>query len=75
VLKRHVWVSPFEDEDLTLLATLMGTDRMMFGSDFPHTDGLAAPVTYKDALESFDADVVRKIMHDNARALVSGPAA
>ena len=72
--RRQVWVNPFETEDIAGLATLIGTDRIMFGSDWPHTDGLAEPVTYKDALESFDELAVRKIMYDNARAFVGGPA-
>jgi predicted TIM-barrel fold metal-dependent hydrolase len=70
--RRHVWVNPFETEDIAGLATMIGTDRIMFGSDYPHTDGLAEPAAYKDALESFDEDAVRSIMHDNARALVRG---
>ena len=72
--RRQVWVNPFETEDIAGLATLIGTDRIMFGSDWPHTDGLAEPVTYKDALESFDEVAVRKIMYDNARGFVGGPA-
>jgi predicted TIM-barrel fold metal-dependent hydrolase len=72
--RRHVWVNPFETEDIEELATVIGTDRIMFGSDFPHTDGLAEPVTYKDALATFDDDTVRKIMFENARTFVGGPA-
>jgi predicted TIM-barrel fold metal-dependent hydrolase len=69
--RRHVWVNPFESEDIGGLVKLIGIDRVMFGSDYPHTDGLPQPITYKDALGSFDDEAVRKIMHDNARALVS----
>jgi predicted TIM-barrel fold metal-dependent hydrolase len=72
--KHNVWVNPFENEDLAWLAAAIGTDRILFGSDYPHTDGLAEPVTYTDALKSFDEEAVRKIMYDNARALVGGPA-
>jgi predicted TIM-barrel fold metal-dependent hydrolase len=70
--RRHVWVNPFETEDIAGLATMIGTDRIMFGSDYPHTDGLAEPAAYKDALESFDEDARRRIMYDNASALVRG---
>jgi predicted TIM-barrel fold metal-dependent hydrolase len=69
--QRHVWVTPFENEDLLGLADDIGIDRIMFGSDFPHMDGLAEPATYADALKGFDDDAIRKIMRDNARDLVS----
>ena len=68
--RRHVWVNPFETEDIVSLATLIGTDRVMFGSDYPHTDGLLEPISYKDALSSFNDEAVREIMYSNARKLV-----
>jgi len=70
--RRHVWVNPYEHEDLAGLAAAMGTDRIMFGSDFPHTDGLSEPADYAHALEGFDHDAIRRIMHDNVRVLVGG---
>jgi len=68
--KQHFWVAPFEHEDVAGLAAAIGVDHVLFGSDYPHTDGLAEPVTYIDGLKGFDDDAVRKIMHDNARALL-----
>ncbi|MBO0730662.1 MAG: amidohydrolase family protein [Acidimicrobiaceae bacterium] len=70
VFRKHVWVAPFEDEDIAGLARDIGTERILFGSDYPHTDGLAEPASYRDALTGFDAEAVRRIMHDNARELV-----
>lgn len=71
VLRRHVWVAPFEDEDVRALADMIGTERIVFGSDYPHTDGLADPASFADILGGMDDATVRKIMHDNARALVT----
>jgi predicted TIM-barrel fold metal-dependent hydrolase len=71
--RRHVWVAPFDHEDLAGLAAAIGTNRVLFGSDFPHTDGLAEPASYADALKDFEDETVRKIMHDNARELVRAP--
>jgi predicted TIM-barrel fold metal-dependent hydrolase len=70
--KKHFWVAPFEGEDIKGLAGLIGVDRIMFGSDFPHTDGLADPGAFTDSLTEFDADSVRKIMRDNVRGLLGG---
>jgi predicted TIM-barrel fold metal-dependent hydrolase len=71
VFRRHFSVVPFEDEDLAGLAAAIGVDRIMFGSDYPHTDGLAEPASYADHLQSFEADAVRRIMRDNARTLIT----
>ena len=69
--RQHFRVVPFEDEDITGLAASVGVDRIMFGSDYPHTDGLAEPVSFADHLTSFDADTVRMIMRDNVRSLIA----
>jgi predicted TIM-barrel fold metal-dependent hydrolase len=68
--RRHVWVNAYEHEDLEGLATAIGVDRILFGSDYPHTDGLPQPVDYTGALDSFDDGAVRRIMRDNARDLL-----
>ncbi len=69
--RKHVWVAPFENEDIAGLAKAIGTDRVLFGSDYPHTDGLAEPASFKEVLRDFDQDAVRRILRDNARALVT----
>ncbi len=66
VLHRNIWVHPFFEEDPVGLIKAVGTDRVVFGSDFPHPEGLADPVTYADELEgSFSEDEVRRIMGGN----------
>ena len=47
----------------------MGADRVIFGSDWPHIEGLPQPLDYLVELEGFDAESRRKILHDNAREL------
>jgi len=64
-------VDVLEDDDIRSLADTIGIDRLMFGSDYPHTDGLAEPAKFAEYLEGFGPDEVRKIMHDNARGLLS----
>ena len=70
ILRRHVWVAPFEDEDLNALADVIGVEKIMLGSDYPHTDGLAEPATFINELNDFDTADQRKILADNARNLV-----
>jgi predicted TIM-barrel fold metal-dependent hydrolase len=70
-LREHVWVAPFEDEDIVRLVDAIGIERIVMGSDYPHTDGLAEPTSFADHLTGFDDDAVRKIMRDNARQLIT----
>jgi predicted TIM-barrel fold metal-dependent hydrolase len=41
------------------------------GSDWPHAEGLADPVSYADLLAPLPADVQRRIMRGNADALLT----
>ena len=71
--KRHVWINPFWEDDLHEILSFMGPDRVIFGSDWPHIEGLAAPLDYLSEIEGLDRDTQRAVMHDNARALTSDP--
>src|SRR5262249_35123363 len=68
-VRDHVWVSPYYEDDLPLLRDELGADRMIFGSDYPHAEGLADPLSFVDDLPGFSADEVRLVMRENALAL------
>jgi predicted TIM-barrel fold metal-dependent hydrolase len=69
-VRRHVWVTPYYEEDLAKLAELIGVERILFGSDWPHGEGLAQPIDFLKELDGFDAADVRKIMRDNCLELL-----
>ena len=69
--RRHVWVNPFHEEDLSGLIDLIGADRIMFGSDFPHPEGLARPADFAGELTSLDDRTVANIMGGNLRTLLA----
>jgi predicted TIM-barrel fold metal-dependent hydrolase len=71
VVKRQVHVSPFWEEDLGALAELIGVERVLFGSDFPHPEGLGDPISYLQELDGLPADAVRQIMGGNLARLMS----
>ncbi len=71
VFKRNIYISPFWEEDLGALARLIGVDHVLFGSDYPHPEGLADPVSYADELEGLDEESVRKIMGGNLARLMN----
>jgi predicted TIM-barrel fold metal-dependent hydrolase len=74
--KRNVYVHPFHEEDIQGLVELLGADHILFGSDFPHPEGLADPLSYVDDLAGLPDDVVVKIMGGNLASLmkVNAPA-
>jgi predicted TIM-barrel fold metal-dependent hydrolase len=53
------------------MADLVGIDRMLMGSDFPHAEGIAEPAGYADELSGFSAREVRLIMRENALDLAA----
>jgi predicted TIM-barrel fold metal-dependent hydrolase len=65
VFKRNVWVHPFHEEDPEGLIDLVGVDRVCFGSDYPHPEGLYDPLTYVDNIERLPAPAQAKIMGGN----------
>lgn len=69
-LREHLWVAPFYEDDIAGLADAIGVDHVLFGSDYPHAEGLADPSTFKHDLAGFSDDDVRRIMRDNALTLL-----
>ncbi|MGO8870743.1 MAG: amidohydrolase family protein [Acidimicrobiales bacterium] len=70
VIKRNIYISPFWEEDLGELAELIGVDHVLFGSDYPHPEGLADPVNYVKELDGLPEETVRKIMGGNLARLM-----
>jgi predicted TIM-barrel fold metal-dependent hydrolase len=71
-LRRHVWTTPYLEEDFGALAELIGVERILFGSDWPHGEGVAQPLDFEKELGAFDERAVKRIMHDNCSELLGG---
>ena len=69
LFKRHVWINPFWEDDLHEVVDMMGADRVIFGSDWPHIEGMPAPRDYLAELGGFSDADVQRIVRDNAREL------
>lgn len=69
-IKQHVWVTPYYEENIRHLADTIGLGHVLFGSDWPHGEGLADPVSFTDELTEFAPDEVQRIMRDNCAELV-----
>ena len=70
-LREHVWVAPYYEDDLAQLRDLVGVERVLFGSDWPHAEGLAEPRLFADDLRGhgFTEADIDTIMVDNGWSL------
>jgi len=65
------------ESDVADVIALCGLDHVLFGSDYPHPEGLAAPLDYLDTLRSehLDDATIRQVMSTNGNALLGLPTA
>ena len=68
--QNHIWVAPYYEDDLMELRELIGVEHILFGSDFPHAEGLATPMNFLEDLGGFSSMEVEQIMSRNGRELV-----
>jgi len=69
LFREHVWMNPFWEDDLDEVVALMGADRVIFGSDWPHIEGMPTPLDYLPEVAGLTADDRRMVLRDNTRAL------
>jgi len=73
-IRKHVWTTPYLEEDLEALAELIGVEHILFGSDWPHGEGVAQPLDFVKELGGFDEVAVQRILHDNCLELLAASA-
>lgn len=71
VLKRNIFVHPFHEEDPGGLIEIVGADNVVFGSDYPHPEGMADPISFVDELDGLPRDDVAKVMGGNLARLMN----
>ena len=71
-LCEHLWVAPFYEDDIRQLADSIGVDHVLFGSDYPHAEGLADPLAFVNDLPGFTDAEVHQVMRSNALTLLNG---
>jgi predicted TIM-barrel fold metal-dependent hydrolase len=71
-VRRHVWVTPYLEDDLGALADLVGVERILFGSDWPHGEGVAQPLDFAKEIGAFGEADQRRILRENVLELLGG---
>ena len=70
--RRNVYVNPFWEDALEGLIEVMSPDRLLFGSDYPHPEGLGNPISFYDDLPpSLSPADAAKIMGGNLKELLA----
>jgi len=67
--REHVWVAPFYEDDIVSVRDVLGADRLLLGSDWPHPEGLAAPKSWLRDFAGFSDAERRLVFHDNLAGL------
>jgi predicted TIM-barrel fold metal-dependent hydrolase len=70
-LRQHIWIAPFYEDNLARLKEDVGTEQILFGSDWPHAEGLAEPQTFAVDLRrhGFSEDEIHTVMAENGWTL------
>jgi predicted TIM-barrel fold metal-dependent hydrolase len=65
VFREHFLLAPYPEENISRVLEVVSPDSLVFGSDFPHPEGLPDPVTYVGQLRDLPAADQQKIMSTN----------
>jgi len=68
--RRCIFVHPFHEEDTVGLVKLLGADNVLFGSDYPHPEGMFDPITFVDEIDELSEEDQAKIMGGNLAKLM-----
>ena len=75
IFRENFIVAPFPEENVQRVVDEIGLEPIVFGSDFPHGEGLAFPAEYADAqLSGMTDQQVQAIMRDNLARFLELPA-
>jgi predicted TIM-barrel fold metal-dependent hydrolase len=75
IFRKHFIVAPYPEENVRRVVDEVGVEPIVFGSDFPHGEGLAHPIEYVGhQLGGFSDADVKRIMRDNLEEFLFGAA-
>jgi len=69
LFRQHVWMNPFWEDNVYEIIELMGADHVIFGSDWPHIEGMPTPLDYLEEVKDLNDDDLQLVMRNNTRYL------
>jgi predicted TIM-barrel fold metal-dependent hydrolase len=72
IFREHFRVSPYPEESVKRVLDVLSIDQLVFGSDFPHGEGLDDPSKYVITIADLTEDQQRRMMRDNMAEFLLG---
>jgi predicted TIM-barrel fold metal-dependent hydrolase len=71
VLRRNIFLHVFHDPNPVELISMIGVENCMFGSDFPHPEGLRDPLAFSEEITSMPPEDQERVMGGNLARLLN----
>ena len=71
VLRRNVFIHIFHDNNPLELISMLGVANSMFGSDFPHPEGLRDPLAFSEEIATLPIEAQELVMGGNLARLLA----
>ncbi len=69
---KNIFVAPFYEDDVNDLKNHIPVDRILFGSDYPHPEGVAEPLEYVKEFTDYKPEELEKVFSSNLKGLLEG---
>jgi len=69
-IRARVFTTPYAEDDIPALVERIGAGNVLFGSDWPHGEGLADPCSFRDLLGDLSTVDAQRIMRGNLAGLI-----
>jgi predicted TIM-barrel fold metal-dependent hydrolase len=70
IFREHVFVAPFWEEPVADLVGTIGAERVLFGSDWPHPEGVPQPLDFLRECEGLGERELRRVLRENTAELL-----
>ena len=70
VIRSRVFTTPYAEDDIGAVVERIGASQVLFGSDWPHGEGLADPTSYRELLADLPDDEAQAILRGNLTGLL-----
>ena len=71
VIRARVSTTPYAEDDIPALVERIGAGNVLFGSDWPHGEGLAEPCSFRDLLKGVSDADAHRIMRGNLAEMIA----
>lgn len=72
IFREHFLVSPYPEENVKRPLEVLTIDQLVFGSDFPHGEGLDDPSKYVSTIQDLTDEDKKTMMRDNMAEFLLG---